>query len=429
MEIDQKGSLAGVFKSLYREFIEYLNQTGFSNRVLSVIDGKPTIDFQFTIQSMGGIERALEALTSLPSYRELVKLTAALQGVSEEEVESTKYGLFSYLFSEVANCVNPPQISYNFTNGKGLSTLDLDEVRLSHAILNAVNPSSCIERNNKYLLIFENLNITSDIKINEDINLIKLSRDEVNEKLAGRYDPERKWARVYSAFEISETFLSNNELIPVLSTLLRLYKKGDVRFKFIAQDAHHLIRGNIYVSHKNSYSELDYYENAPSVRGDAWRQYLISESESQEFANFISQNLTPMLSMSHSCQMYNMVFSSPLHLRIPLLFFVIESFFSDVNSEVVFRIALYLTVLLQETEHFRKRIKDLYHVRSCIAHGDLAGAQKKIKSMKLSGFTGAAEQVEEILNKLWKVLLDKKWKPSKSAETMSSILLCQNKNT
>lgn len=428
MEVEQKDSLSEVFKSLYNEFIDYLNKTGFSNRVLFVNDGKPTIDFQFTVQSMGGIEKALDTLSSLPSYQRLVKLTSMLQEVTEEEVEKTKYGLFTYIFSEVANCVNPPQATYIFTNGKDLSTLNLDEKRLSHAILNAVTSGTCIEKHRKYLLVFENVQIEEDIRINEDINLIRLNKNEVNDKLADRYDTERKWSRVHSAFELSETALNNKELIPVTSTLLRLYKKGDVRYKLIAQEAHHLIRGDIYVNHQNSYSELDYYENAPSVRDDAWRQYFIKKAESQDFATFINENITPMMSMSHSCQMYNMVFSSPLHLRIPLLFFVIESFFADVNSEVVFRISLYVTVLLQESESFRKKIKNLYHVRSCIAHGDLAGAQKKIKAMKISGFTGATEQVEDILNRLWKVLLEKKWKPSQSAELMSSILLHQSKN-
>ncbi|MDH5931494.1 hypothetical protein [Vibrio splendidus] len=429
MEVEQKDSLSEVFKSLYKEFIDYLNKTGLSNRVLSVMGGKPTIDFQCTVQSMGGIEKALETLSSLPSYHTLVKLTSVIQKVSEEEVEKEKYGLFTYIFSEVANCVTPPQTTYIFTKGKDLSTLSLDEKRLSHAILRAVTSNSCIERHSKYLLVFENVHIESDIRINEDINLIRLSKDEVTKKLANRYDSERTWSRVYSAFEISEAILNKKELIPILSTLLKLYKKGDVRYKLIVQEAHHLIRGDIYVNHQNSYSELDYYENAPAVRDDAWRQYSIKNSEIQDFTTFINENITPMMNMSHSCQMYNMVFSSPLHLRIPLLFFVIESFFADVNSEVVFRISLYVTVLLQENESFRKKIKDLYHVRSCIAHGDLAGAQKKIKAMQISGFTGATEQVEDILNSLWKVLLVRKWKPSQSAEFMSSILLYQNKNT
>ncbi|NOF40514.1 hypothetical protein [Vibrio cholerae] len=429
MEIEEKDSLSEVFKSLYKEFIGYLNKTGLSNRVLMVNDGKPSIDFQFTVHEMGGIAQALNILSSLPSYHRLVKLTSVIQNVTEEEVEKTKYGLFTYIFSEVANCVSPPQATYIFTSGKDLSALILDEKRLSHAILNAITSGTCIEKRRKYLLVFENIQIETDIRINDDINLIKLSDNEVNEKLADRYDSKQKWSRVYSAFEISESLLSNNELIPVLSTLLRLYKKGDIRYKLIAQEANHLIRGDIYVNYQNSYSELDYYENAPSVRDDAWRQYFINNSESHDFVRFINDNLIPMMSMSHSCQMYNMVFSSPLHLRIPLLFFVIESFFSDVDSEVVFRISLYVTVLLQEGESFRKKIKDLYHVRSCIAHGDLSGAQKKIKSMKISGFTGASEQVEDILSSLWKVLLEKKWKPNQSAELMSSILLQPNQNT
>lgn len=429
MELEQSLSLSVSFKTLYSEFIDYLNRSGLSNRVLAVIDGKPTIDFQFTIQSMGGIERALEILTALPSYSKVVELTAKLQGVPEEEVRKTRYGLFAYLFSDIANCVNPPQVSYVFSKSQNLSSWCLDEERLSKAILEATTSGSCIERRNNYLIVFENLQVESDIKINEELTLISLSRAEVENKFANRYDSDKKWERVYSAFEVSDNYLNDDRFIPVLSTLLRLYKKGNVRFKLIAQQAHHLIRGDIYINYKNGHSELDYYEHMPSVRNDAWRQYRINEAESSEFAKFIGENLLPMMTMSHSCQMYNMVSSSPLHLRIPLLFFVIESFFSDVSSEVVFRVALYVTVILEEDAVFKKRVNDLYHVRSCIAHGDLVAAQKKIQKMKLSGFSGATELVEEILQKLWKELLVRKWEPNKSNELINSILLKSNKNT
>ncbi|TOP26716.1 hypothetical protein [Vibrio parahaemolyticus] len=429
MGLEKSLSLSESFKALYCEFIDYLNRTGLSNRVLVVIDGKPTIDFQFTIQSMGGIDRALEILTALPSYSKVVELTAKLQGVPEDEVRKTRYGLFAYLFSDIANCVNPPQVSYAFSKSQDLSSWYLDEDRLSKAILEATTSGSCIERTNKYLIVFENVQIESDIKINEELTLIRLSRAEVKSKFTNRYDSDKKWERVYSAFEVSDTYLSNDGFIPVLSTLLRLYQKGDVRFKLIAQQAHHLIRGDIYINHKNGHSELDYYEHLPSVRNDAWRQYRINEAESSEFAKFVSENLLPMMTMSHSCQMYNMVSSSPLHLRIPLLFFVIESFFSDVSSEVVFRVALYVTVLLEEDAVFKKRINDLYHVRSCIAHGDLAAAKKRIQKMKLSGFSGATELVEEILQKLWLELLVRAWEPNKSNELINAILLKSNKNT
>lgn len=399
-----------------------------SSRVLAVVDRKPTIDFQFTIQSMGSIDKALEILTALPSYSKVVELTAKLQGVTEDEVRKTQYGLFAYLFSDIANCVNPPQVSYVFSKSQNLSSLCIDEERLSKAILEATNSGSCIERKNNYLIVFENLQIESDIKINEEVTLIRLSRADVDSKFANRYDSDKNWERVYSAFEVSDDYLNNDKFIPVISTLLRLYQKGDVRFKLVAQRAHHLIRGDIYINHRNVHSELDYYEHTPYVRDDAWRQYRINEAKNSEFAKFISENLLPMMKMSHSCQMYNMVSSSPLHLRIPLLFFVIESFFSDVSSEVVFRVALYVTVILEEDVVFKKRVNDLYHVRSCIAHGDLAAAKAKIQRMKLSGFSGATELVEEILHKLWKELLVREWKPNKSNELINTILLKSNKS-
>lgn len=417
-------NITQLFKSLYSEFIDYLNKTGLSNRVLTVIDGKPTIDFQFTIHQMGDINYAIETLSKLPSYDSLVEEVAKIESISTDEVRRTSYGLFGYLFSDLASYINPPQPTYVFANGKNIQDLTFDEKKLSHAIRNAVSPDSYYTRKNNYFIIFENIEIPYNIVINNKIKLVKLSRSDIESKFSRRYDSNRKWARVYSAFQVDETYLKNQDFIPVLSTLLRIFNNnGDLRFKAIYQEAEHLVRGEIYINHKNSFSEHDYHENAPSVKDDAWRQYAIKETDIQEFSDFINTNLQPMFSMVHSCKMYNMVFSSPLHLRIPLLFFVIESFFSDVNSEVVFRIALYLTVLLKEDENFRKKIKSLYGIRSSIAHGDIDLATKNIKKMGLSGFTGANQITNDILIRLWKQLLSINWSPKESGTQISGILL------
>lgn len=423
MNIIKETSLSDDFKSLYCEFISYINQSGFSNRVLIIVGGKPSIDFQFTIGAMGGIGKALEIFTSLPSYSKVVEKTAYLQNISQDEVTDTNYGIFAYLFSDIANALTPPQANYIFSNANNLSDMVLDDMRLSRAIANALDPYPCIERENKYLIVFDNLQIDSDIRINNDINLIKLDRCDVQEKFESRYDDPHSWGRVLSAFEVSEEHLKNESFIPALSSLIRLYKKGDIRFNHVAQKANHLFRGEIYIDYKNSYGENEYYEHAPSTRNDAWRQYLICDDERLEFAKFISSNLNSMSNMSYSCHIYNMVYSSPLHLRIPLLFFVIESFFADVTSEVVFKISLYITLLLQEDISFMKKVKNLYDIRSCVAHGDLANAKHKINKMKLIGFSDANDVVETILNNLWKVLLVKEWIPSKSAELISPLLL------
>ncbi|MFC1507835.1 hypothetical protein ACFL5R_01185 [Pseudomonadota bacterium] len=425
-------SLTTSFKSLYCEFVAYLNKTGLSNRIFSLMEGKPIIDFQFTIQSMGEFSEALDILCSLPSYPLVVKFVAEKQNVDEKEVEKSKYGLFSYIFSDLASYLTPPSVSYSFSKGNELNNIEFNEERLSHAILNAVNPGSYVEKKDKLLVVFENLKFNNNVEINDEIKLIKLSPDILKERFIGRYESDRKWSRVYGAFEIDKSLLENDNVIPVLSTLLRIYKSGDVRYKAIYQEANHFIRGDVFVNYKNSFSENDYYENTPSEQSEAWRQYDITKEELNDFSRFLAMNIKPMLAMSHSCRMYNMVFSSPLHLRVPLLFFVMESFFSDVDSEVVFRIALYVTNILNEDESFMSLLKKLYGVRSKIAHGDIEGARKQITKLytsgtiSLSGFKGITEVVDGILNRLWKELLCRNWNPSNSSKMITEVLLSSN---
>ncbi len=105
--------------------------------------------------------------------------------------------------------------------------------------------------------------------------------------------------------------------------------------------------------------------------GRGWREYHVTEEEEDEFARFISANLEKMRPMAHSCRMYNMTPSAPIQLRVPLLFFVIESFFEDVKAEVVFRIALYVTRILGEDNEFWENLKTLYEIRSGISHGNM----------------------------------------------------------
>ncbi|NRA53059.1 MAG: hypothetical protein HRU23_02840 [Gammaproteobacteria bacterium] len=132
--------------------------------------------------------------------------------------------------------------------------------------------------------------------------------------------------------------------------------------------------------------------------------------------------------------MYNMVASSALQLKIPLLFFVIESFFSDVQSEVSFRVPLYITNLLNEDDNFRGTLKKLYDVRSKVAHGDLKEADKIISklykngNLSSSGFSGATIYLDNIVNRLWIRLLDLNWNPAKSAELITPYLIGHKNN-
>jgi hypothetical protein len=331
----------------------------------------------------------------------------------------------------MANFLTPPKLSYVIKEKNNISTLNFDEERLAYIISNASCPSCYAEKKDKILLVFENIRIDSDIKISENLKLVKLTPLFIENKLSNRNDSGKMWERVYSAFETNIQFIENSDSIPALSTLLRLYQRGSIKFKTILQEANHLIRGDIFIPYKYSSSEFDYYENDLSIKGGGWTQYSIKQEDSQIFSNFISENIKPILEMPYSCRTYNMVSASPEKLRIPLLFFVIESFFSDVDSEVVFRISLYLTVILNKDEKFRKEIKSLYGVRSSIAHGDTKSAQGKITKMikNNSNISNITVYTESILIELWKALLNMNWNPNKSGEMISELLLGGDNNS
>lgn len=416
--------LADLLKSLYNEFLNYLQVTGKNRCITAITDGKLSIDFQIAIRDRNFSEN-FKVLSSLPSFNKVMEKTASIQGIPVKKVLESKNAIFINFFNELANYLNPPKYALSFDHRYCISNLTLDEERLSYVISNAACPNAYYEKKDKILIIFKNITSESDIEINENLKLVKLKTEDIDNRISGIYDSGKKWERVFSAFETNVEYIESNDVIPALSSLLRLYQKGDIKYQGIVQEAEHIIRGTIFVPYKIAYSTADYYENNPSVRDDAWQQYIISFERSLGFASFISENLQPIMKMPYSCKTYNMVSASPESLRIPLLFFVIESFFSDVNSELVYRISLYLTVLLKRDDDFRKEIQALYSIRSSIAHGDTSEADRKGVKMrnKNSDIMNITDYTETILIELWKVLLRMKWEPKDSGSTMSKLLL------
>ncbi|MCP4991503.1 MAG: hypothetical protein GY928_37230 [Colwellia sp.] len=428
MEAKKERSLVENFKCLYAEFIQYAQR----HNLINIVDGNPIkLDFGLPIQMH---PNWVESLSSLPSYDVLITQVALNKGIDKNEVQKSIFGLFGNIFSDMSTHFTTINITKSCKiEQHSIENFDCNENHLSDAILHGTNLESILKRQNQYVLIFDNLDIESDIIISDDLKIIKLSPGEVGDKLHQKYDDTSKWEKVKGVVEVSEEMLKTENFEPIISTLLRLYKSGDIRYKATYQKANHLFFGEVYVPNKHLLTEQlrtenDYYENAPSIHNDRWKAYYISDSDALDFSAFMLKNIPIMRPMGQSCRVYNMVSSSHLHLKIPLLFFVVESFFSDVNAEVSFRIALYVTNLMKRDTKFNSLLKKLYGIRSKVAHGDLVSARKEMKKLEnqkliaCGDFRGVTELLDEILKDLWKVLLEKNWDPSNSGELIADSL-------
>jgi hypothetical protein len=416
-----------LFLDLYKEYINYLNSTGLiDNGCLTVnFDKTPYIDFQLLLQRH--FINDLEALrTNLSSYLLFFKKLSEINGTTLEEAEKANfYEIFGFKFSEIYNYITPPINTYQIINKRNISELKINSDIFNSAMKGGHN----YELKKKHLIIFENLRIEKDFIIDENIKFIRLSQEQIKSQIQNRFEPDIKWSKVNTAIEInSEEF--NEEIIFKLSTLLRIFKKGDIRYKCTYKEAIHYFKGLIYVNYKSTFSEEEYKEH-PSTK-DAPIIYIINNSEIESFREFLKSSLPNLEHLTYSCRVYNMIHSTNPQLRIPVIFFIIESFFSDIDSEVVFRVSLYVTNILKEDDSFFGALKKFYAIRSKIAHGDVKGSKKIIKKLIDAGFIASGspsnvnDKLIEILDKLFKELIKLKWNPDKSSEEMKPYLLKHN---
>ena len=418
-----EGKISNCLKKLYLDFLNSdIIKLGYVHKMIK--EGFQlglTLGYHIDMSKYQIVE---EKFKELPNYKSLIELLKK----DGFENEINIFGIITYIFSDMLDYFEMCVTNYSFSQKNLITQLTFDESQLKEAILNSVCPASFSKKKDNFIIIFENLNIEDDFIINDSLEFIKLTKEDIN-KFNWQINNS---SRVYTALKIDKDLLANEDIIPILGTLFRLYKKGDIKYKGIFEECQHLIKGSIYMPKKNSFSESDYMEHTPSSNHsnfDSWQEYKIKKEEVVEFSSFISTYINSMMNMPHSCKVYNMVSSSPLHLKIPLLFFVIESFFSDIDSEVVFRVSLYITRILNENSEFMQKLKKLYTIRSKIAHGDLVQAEKEIVklykngSISVSGFKGATDELYEIIDRLWISLLKLEWKPKDSNKLIIPYLL------
>lgn len=398
------------FITLFNEFINLLKEKGLLESRFSIhYDNTAFVDFQILLRSLDIFGEAKE-LKSLPSFTPLFQLIANKEGISlDEAINKNIYPVFGFKYSELFNYIYLSQVA---PLNQKKNNADLSKIS-NESFISAVCSGEEIIKTNEYFIFFENLEIENDFQINETLSFIKLSQDFIKEKIQNYSEPNTEWVRVKSAIHYKGN-LENDELVIKLSTLLRLKKKGDIRYKAIYQKCIHWYKGTVYKNYKNSFSETDYVEHA--TINEAPVLYQIKDIEFDEISSFIRGNLPKMNHLLYSSRVFNLLQSINHQLKISIQFFVIESFFPhirfvDIQKETVQAVRK----ILGGNDKLKKRLWKYYDIRSDIAHGDLEAASKKSNNMPYE------ESLEKILIALWLRLLEINWKPEESESRLKEI--------
>lgn len=399
-------NVTNILFEIFNDFLTSdLLKNGTVRKIINLgIKDEPFLSFSIEHSKINEVDKYFEQSSGFS------KLNKIINSESDEPINT--YGLVQYIFSDIFNEAFNAHPNYKIVPKP--TSFPFDNKATIRALKNTVcYQDFCVETNEE-LLIFEHLEIEESFEIPELFLFNKVSPSEIKKRL------HNDWSLVGTSSITTEVKLhpklhSQEDIAPILSTLLKLYKKADVRFVGDYKEEFHFVKGVTYAKKQGEkYSE-------PPLTKEAITKYKL-DSDISDFSQFISKNINKMKGMLQSCKMYNMSVSSPKELRVPLYFFVIESFFSDVQSEVSFKIPLYVSKLLNENYEFMENLKFLYGIRSKISHGDLDGATKDIVKrynqgkVPYSTIDGSVNDLKQIVVALWHRLLEIDWNPKNSSK-------------
>lgn len=398
--------VTNILFELFNEFLTCdLLKSGTVRKIVNLgIKDEPYLSFSIEHSKINEVDKYFDQSLTFSKLKTIM--------TTESNAPINTYGLVQYIFSDIYNEAFNVHPNYNIAPKP--AKFPFDNKATLRALKNTVcYQDFCVETNEE-LLIFEHLEIESSFEIPELFLFNKIAPSQIKKRLHNDWSLVNT-SSITTEIKLHQKLHSQEDIAPILSSLLKLYKQADVRFIGDYKEEFHFVKGVIYAKKQG-----EKYLEHPLTK-DAITKYMLS-GDIGDFSKFISTNITKMRGMLQSCKMYNMSVSSPKELRVPLYFFVIESFFSDVQSEVSFKIPLYVTKLLNENYDFMENLKFLYGIRSKISHGDLDGATKDIVKRNNQGkisyrtIDGSVNDLNEIVVTLWHRLLEIDWNPKNSSK-------------
>ena len=382
---------------------------------------KATPQLQFCINETEGIIDYLSKLdsinhlvTELFASRDRLKNPTLKKSQEKEEFKTNLIRIILPFFEKILNKYNSPEIGRPNAAlspvKKELFTIDFEKL-LSH-----INPDK--DSRLYYYLLF-NFEIPEDellLMTKPRISLKKISNVEKSKILdsLGLFIKEID-DRIFNIDTAiySTKRLKRGEIYNALA-LLRLFKPGE--FQYLDNGV------MIYDTFTNEYNfsyihsvqtEGEINKPYPFCTRDKWT---IDKTEIRSLKVFFRDNFYKIQheSFDFAIECLTILHTLDYKYRIPVIFYIIESFFKNIKTEVTYRIKNVISKILEKDYQFSENMKVLYQIRSDIVHGNTeANILKTLRKIKLedngtlSKIDDGYKYLERIMRDLWcKILSD-----------------------
>lgn len=346
-------------------------------------------DIHFELQSLFRDER-FEKIRCLESYKELISKLASINEETEEEIiNRCSYGITGYFYNTLLDSLNKPTVKKMYVHNLEpvqLEEFPFDYESYSQALSYATSPSYLYASQGFYYRLLSGYSqVSNEILLIEsgNIKIRKLNEYEKNALKARWHEMELRDFHncEYAIVSEDKTSLADNNILNIIG-LMRFFKIGNFRVSLLYELKKDIGGKMVMMGVGNAGNALKtglYFEIAHGkLYSNDIPTYALTENEEVNFISFISKNHSRLsnhfLALSYISKLNGIEFE----LKIPILFFILESFFST-QSELTFKISLYSTKILNRDKKAFTLMKKLYEMRSKIAHGDEKGKDKVLK--------------------------------------------------
>jgi hypothetical protein len=262
-------------------------------------------------------------------------------------------------------------------------------------------------KNKKIYYCLEMFDVYEDIVIlfkGEEIFIKRLSNEEKTELLSADFmrTVSMRDSLFFGSAIVSPRELENNELENILA-LLRIYQEGDFRCCYVAKIVDGIVEKKCwYMMGTTDLHEQSYKECKEVMTRSLYEVNLL---ENVEINKFFSENLEKIDDYPFAVSCLNSLYFLDEQFKIPQAFYILESFFPNIKSELSFRLVLYITKLLKENHNFSQRLSVLYDLRSKIVHGNSKERDKNLKKNFDGKIEVANDFILDVVRRVWKVFL------------------------
>lgn len=270
---------------------------------------------------------------------------------------------------------------------------------------------------NKYYYYIQNFTIDKgfDLKLGKKvIQLKKLSDQEKTLFINGDYFGPEDLSMDISSIDIaiiSEARLNDIEIKNIL-TLLRLFKTGEFRLYAIGElkselNKKEIIHINTFANiiEKSLKNKMPFFNN----------KYSLNKNEINIIKKFFEDNYSKISeNFEFAIECLSLLHSLDDKYKLPYIFFIIESFFKEIDSELNYRLSYCIAKILKKPFSFTKVIRNLYGLRGNVVHGNSQEElNKKIIKIKnesgesFNNITECVDFIEDVMREIWKEILEK----------------------